>query len=426
MTDSQTKLAIVTALRQEPDFSELRSLPSPDSSTGRHLLQWLDRSGLALLFLQQLQRHSVMSRLSDSWRHALGQRLTANVVRTRDMLDEAQRLNAAFSSFGVAAAVLKGITLVPDFCDDLALRHQVDFDFLVNPAQVHQAADALRSLGYFAAHVNEAGETCFLTPLTHIPSSKDDLYALQRQRQVDLHTSLWEPCSWLPAQAPRDCLTLARPQNIAGTNYLGLSLEDKILLQVLHTFRHSFRSWIRLSWLFEIGKCLHNHQHDNQLWKRVITRAGDARLTKSIFAFILGLADRLFGATVPVTLRNWTADAMTLPLYAWLDYFALRWATSDWPGSLDNLFLAPEFIPDAGLRAQYWRSRLLPGKTQTSLGAVTTTGTKNFLRLQAARAAYLAHRAAVHAKDIAAFPVQLFRWRRALESCRRLGFNEHG
>jgi hypothetical protein len=425
MTDLQAKLAIVTALRQAPDFSGLKSLPSLDSSTGRNLLQWLDRSGLALPFLHQLQRRNATTQLSDSWHRALCQRLTANTARTRDMLGEAQRLNTAFSSFGVAAAVLKGITLVPDFCDNLALRHQVDFDFLVGPGQVHQAADALHSLGYSAFSVNGAGEICFLTPLKHIPSLNDDLYALQRQRQVDLHTSLWEPCSWLPVQAPEDCLKLARPQNTAATDYLSLSLEDKFLLQVLHTFRHSFRSWIRLSWLFEISKCLHTHWQDDQLWNRVIARAGDTRLTKSIFAFVLGLTHRLFGVSVPVALRNWTADAMTLPLCTWLDYFALRWAMADWPGSLNNLFLTAEFIPNASLRAQYWRSRLLPGRTQTSLGAVRTIDTKNCLRLQSARAAYVAHRAAVHLKDIAALPVQLFRWKRALESCRRFGFDEH-
>jgi Uncharacterised nucleotidyltransferase len=226
-------------------------------------------------------------------------------------------------------------------------------------------------------------------------------------------------------RAPEDSLKHARPQNIAGTNYLALSLEDKFLLLVLHTFRHSFRSWIRLSWLLEIGKCMHNHRHNGQLWCRVVARAGNAQLTKSIFAFILGLVTRLFDAPIPESLRGYSADALTLPLRAWLDHFALDWVVSDWPGSLNNLFLTAEFIPDPALRAQYWRSRLLPGKAQTSLGSLNTATTKNFLCLQAARANYIAHRAAVHLKDIAALPVQLFRWKRALESCRRLGFDEH-
>lgn len=425
MTDSRPKLAIVAALRQEPDFSSLRSLPSLDSSTGRNLLQWLDRSGLALPFLRQLQSHNVTARLSDSWHRVLCQRLAANAARTRDMLDETQRLNAGFRSCEVTAVVLKGITLAPDFCDDLTLRHQVDFDFLVEPEQVYRAADALRSCGYFATNVNESGESCFLTPLKHVPSRNDDVYTLQRQRQVDLHTSLWEPCPWLPVQAPKDCLKRARPQNIAGMNYLTLSLEDKFLLQILHAFRHSFRSWIRLSWLLEVGKCLHSHWHDTRLWNCAVTRAGNTPLTQSIFAFVLGLVTRLFGARIPATLCEYSADALTLPLCAWLDHFALDWATSDWPGSLNNLFFTAEFIPDANLRAQYWRSRLLPGKAQTSLGVIRTTGAKNFLRLQAARTGYVAHRAAAHLKDIAALPIQLLRWKRALQSCRRLGFDEH-
>jgi hypothetical protein len=425
MTSSQTKLVFLAALRQQPDFSPLHSLPSLDSSSGRNLLLWLDRSGLALPFLRQLQHHNAASRLSDSWHLALSQRMTANAARTRDMLDEAWRLNSAFSSFGVAAAVLKGITLAPDFCDDPALRHQVDFDFLVEPRQLHHAADTLRSCGYFAAHVNDSGETCFLTPLNHIPSHNDDLYTLQRQRQVDLHTSLWEPCPWLPVHAPEDSLKHARPQNIVGTNYLALSLEDKFLLQVLHTFRHSFRSWIRVSWLLEIGKCMYNQRHNDPLWNRVIARAGSKHLTKCIFAFVLGLATRLFAAPIPEALCGYSADALSLPLCAWLDHFALDWVTSDWPGSLNNLFLTSEFIPDPGLRAQYWRSRLLPRKAQTSLGNVQPSNKSNFLRFQAARANYVAHRAAVHLKDIATFPVQLFRWKRALDSCRRLRFDQH-
>jgi Uncharacterised nucleotidyltransferase len=425
MTDAPTKLAIVAALQQEPDFAALKSLPPLESSTGRHLLQWLDRSGLALPFLRQLQHHNVTALLPDSWRGALCQRLAANAARTRDMLDEAQRLNAAFSSFGVTAAVLKGITLAPDFCDDLVLHHQVDFDLLVEPKQVHRAANALRSCGYSAASINEVGETCFLTPLSHIPSRADDLYALQRQRQVDLHTSLWEPCSWLPVEVPEDCLKLARLQNIAGVNYLSLSLEDKFLLQVLHAFRHSFRSWIRLSWLLEIGKCMQNHRYDVGLWRRVIARAGDARLIKSIFALVLGLVARVFRVSIPLVLSDWSAAATTVPVRAWLDHFALDWAIADWPGSLNNLFLTAEFIPDPALRAQYWRSRFLPGKAQTSLGVINPAGIKNFLRLQTARAGYVAHRAAVHLKDMAALPIQQFRWKRALASCRRLEFDEH-
>ena len=422
MNDSCPKRALLAALGCEPEFSHLRNLPALSSQGGRNLLRWLDRGGLALALLRRLQNHKAEPQISEAWLHILEQRQARNLDRTRDMLEEARRVNAALRLFDVTAAFLKGFTLSPDFCDDPALRHQTDFDILVPPGSVHRAADALRSCGYSTPFLSESGETCFLTPLEHIPSANADLYDIQRQRQDDLQTSVEDSCSWLPVETPQDCLAHAHPQNICGVEFLSLSLEDKFLVQVLHAFRHSFRSWIRLSWLLEIACCMEKRRENSALWHRVTRRAGPTRLTKSIFAFVLGLTNRLFHTPVPSVLSSWASEAMTLPLRAWLEHFAIDWAISDWPGSLNNLFLTAEFIPDPSLRRQYWRSRLLPEKRHASLGAVTTTSPRKFLQLQAARLSYVAHRAVAHLKEIAALPRQQLRWKRALESSGRPGF----
>jgi hypothetical protein len=240
------------------------------------------------------------------------------------------------------------------------------------------------------------------------------LYARQHHRQVDLHTSLWEDCSWLPVESPRNCLKKAERQCVNGVVFLSLSLEDKFLLQVLHAFRHSFRSWVRLSWLLEISNCIANHQQDEAFWHRLIGRTSEASLAKSIFAFILGLVSRLFRTPLPSPIESWMADAMTVSLRVWLDYFALDWAVSDWPGSLSNLFLAEEFIPDRRLRMRYWRSRLLPRRSQASLGKIEATDVIHSFRLEAARIKYLTYRGLAHLKDIASLPRQLIRWKRSL------------
>ena len=423
MTDAQSKRAVLTALGYCPDFFSLRHLPEMRTKAGRSLLQWLDRSGLALPFYKRLLEYNAASQISGPWRHALCQRQARNIVRTRDMLAEIRRIHHGFRAFGVSAAALKGFTLTPDFCEDSSLRHQVDFDFLVAPASVKPAAEALRTCGYSTTSLNESGETCFHTPLRHIPSAHDDLYAVQRHRQVDLHTSLLETCAWLPVETPADCLENAQPRNISGQEFLCLSLEDAFLMQVLHAFRHATRSWIRVSWLLEIAKCMDRHQPDATLWNHVIHRAGNARLTKSAFAFVLGLVARLFQTPIPAALRSWTSEAMTLSMKAWLDHFAFDWAIADWPGSLSNLFLTAEFIPDPALRIQYWRSRLLPGKTQASLASVAATSPTKFFQLRAAQLSYVAHRAALHLKDIVSLPRQQFRWRRALASARKPVFD---
>jgi hypothetical protein len=424
MADANRKRAILAALSDDPDFSSLFMIPPLGSQEGQSLLRWLDRSGLALPFLGRLQDFEATLRIPIEWHQVLRHRLVNNIERTRDMLDEARRINSAFRACGVTAVSLKGFSLVPDFCQDPTLRHQVDFDLLVDSTSVPSAAEVLQSCGYSTSQLNESGETCFTTPSQHVPSRHDNLYTRQRHRQVDLHTSIWEDCSWLPYEPPQDCLKIAQRQYVNGVELFSLSLEDKFLFHVLHAFRHSFRSWVRLSWLLEIGNCIANHQHDEAFWYRVIGRAGHARLAKSIVAFTLGLVHRLFQSPIPSAIKCWTADTMTGSLRTWLDVFAVDWAISDWPGSLKNLFLTEEFIPDRRLRMHYWRSRLLPRRSHASLGAVVATNTLNSIRLEAVRIGYLAYRGAAHLKDIANLPRQWVRWKHALKASGRLNVDQ--
>jgi Uncharacterised nucleotidyltransferase len=421
MPDRLAKLAILSALRLEPDFSALALLSSSNANERRALLHWLDQSGLALNFLHHLRLNHATSLISNDLLAELERRLTKNVDRFRDMLEEFRRLNNSFREHGVFAATLKGFTLVPDFCEDLPLRQQTDFDFLVDPKSVAAAAEAFQSCGYSTACLSESAESCFTTPLRHIPSEEDDLYSLQRHRQADLHTSIWEDTPWLQVNVPHDCLRHAAPAVLYSVHFYSLALEDKFLMQVLHLFRHSSRSWIRLSWLLEISRCLELHRHDEPLWRRVIERAGSDRLTKCIFAFVLGLANRLFDCRLPSTLLSWSSQPSSPSLRTWLDHFALDWAISDWPGSLNNLFFMPEFIPDRRRRLLYLRSRLLPGKGQTSIGLVATGNGAGSWNVNSARLRYVAGRSAAHLKALLCLPWQHLRWWKALMLARTDG-----
>jgi hypothetical protein len=262
MSNAHCKRAVLAALSFQADFSGLSAFPLLESENGQHLLRWLDRSGLSLVLLQQLQTSAVTHLISAEWRDALTQRLARNVLRMRDMLEEFKRVNDAFRAHGVTAVALKGFTLAPDFCEDLSLRHQTDFDFLIHQDSVERAAYALQNCGYSTSQLNKTAETCFLTPLRRIPSADDDIYALQHHRQVDLHTSIFEQSPWIQIEVPQDCLGQAHLQNIYGINFLALSLADQFILQVFHAFKHAFRSWIRPSWLLEIGRCMELHQQE--------------------------------------------------------------------------------------------------------------------------------------------------------------------
>ncbi len=414
MPNIHEKRALLRALQSGPDFLGLAALPLIQAKEGRELLRWLDQSGLALSFLRRISARGEGADIPSEWRDALERRRERNAIRMLDMLEEFRRLNEAFRAQGILTVTLKGFSLVPDFCEDPCDRHQTDFDLLVEPANVEGAAEVLQSLGYSTARLSRSEESCFTTPLRHIPSYKDDLYAVQHHRQVDLHVSLSDSSSWTELDVPGDCMLHAEPLTLCGVNFHAVSLADRFLGQVLHAFRHSFRSWIRLSWLMEIGRCMDLHGENEDLWGRVVERAGDRLLSKRVFAFVLSLTNRLFRYRIPWQLRSWAAEGMRPSLRAWLDHFSVRWAIADWPGNLGNLFLAPEFIPDRKLRRQYVTSRLLPKRAQMSIGTMARGEKNKSVAWNLERWQYVAHRSGVHCRDLFRLPWDQLRWKRAL------------
>jgi hypothetical protein len=418
MPDANPKLKILRALKRSPDARGMAALPPLGSRRGAKLMQWLDQSGLALPFLNSANSRDADSRLPDEWHNALEGRKRHNAVRLQDMLGEFQRLNSAFRSQSVTAVTLKGFSLVPDFCEDPGLRHQTDFDFLVNPRDVDAAAEVLKSCGYSTPKLSHSRESCFTTPLEHIPSRADDLYAIQYHRQVDLHVSLTESSPWLQLDFPSRGEEGIIQMHISGMSFSSLSLESRFLVQVLHAFRHSFRSWLRLSWLMEIGRCMDLHHNDDGLWARLLEHTGECRLMRRIFAFILSLTYRLFESQIPPSLASWAEEGMTPTLRAWLEHFSEQWAIADWPGSLSNLFLASDFIAERSLRRKYLVSRLIPKRERLTIETRNTNDLERSFAWQVQRWKYVVHRAGVHLGDLVRFPLEQLRWQRALDSAR--------
>src|SRR3984893_2837999 len=416
--DACAKRSLLLVLKRNPDLAGIRSLPPLQSRHGARLIRWLDESGLALSLLNSVRSHATGGGVSAEWRDALEGRRERNDGRLQDMLGEFQRLNDAFRAQGILAVTLKGFSLVPDFCADASLRHQTDFDFLVGAGDIDAAAEVLRSCGYSTPQLSHSGESFFTTPLHHVPSRTDDLYAIQRHRQVDLHVSLTESSPWLQVDFPGTDAEAVIPMSISGISFNCLPLETRFLVQVLHAFLHSFRSWLRLSWLMEIGRCMDQYLNDDRLWARLRNRAGDGLMAKRIFAFILSLTNRLFEIRIPPAIADWATEGMTPSLRAWLDDFSEGWALTDWPGSLSNLFLAPDFIADPGLRYEYFRSRLIPKRERLTIETRSGTDLERPFLSQLQRWKYVAHRAGVHLGDLVRLPLEQLRWQRALGSAR--------
>jgi hypothetical protein len=415
MPDNSAKQIVLHALQSQPDFSGLHEIPALHGAQGSRLLGWLDLSGLALPLWRRIEsQHQEAGRLPQEWRDALQERQNRNALRFRDMLAEFQRVNDAFRANSIDCITMKGFSLIPDFCGDPAIRHQTDFDFLVDPAGVEKTAAVLQSLGYSTPRLSSTEESPFTTPLRRVPSHKDDIYALQQHRQVDLHVSLTERSEWIDLRVPDDCHRRAVDLTSCGIRFRALSLADRFICQIFHAFRHSFRSWVRLSWLLEIGRFIEIHRENAVLWGKVIDLSGSDTVTQRIFGFILQLANRLFKSAIPRELHAWTEPGITKSMRAWLDFFSEKWGLADWPGNLSNLFLASEFIPDRRLRHQYWASRLFPKQAVGAIKSLRGPQSAKPMLGNVQQWIYAANRSRVHLKDLLGLPANILRWRLAL------------
>jgi len=411
MRGLRVKLAVLRSLRAKPDFSELAVFHKLAPRARRDLLAWLDQSGLSLYLLDQIERHGQSTRVPEDLRSALGERAASNLRRSQDMWSEFVKVTEAFAAHGVRAATMKGFSLGPDYCRSSALRHQTDFDFLVDPGSVLAAAAALRACGYVARTLSTTGESYFTTPSDHTPRARDDIFGLQRHRQVDLHVGIWDPVPYFDLATPSDCLARAVERPVSDRKLLCLAGEDLFLLEVCHLFKHMLRSWIRASWLFEVARFLSSRQ-DPQFWHRVIERAGDSAAWRRASALVLLTVEEVFQAEVPGSLRCWFAPAVTDRLCAWVRQCGTEWVAADRPGSLANLLVAGEFARDRSSYRGYLLSRLRPARAQLSIGELRKPG----LEARLAGAGYLAHRARKHLVELARLPVTWARWKRALRA----------
>jgi hypothetical protein len=418
MHETFLKMLIISALRAEPDFSKLYLLRSCSESQIQRLLVWLDQGGLALYLFNRLEQQEVLGALTPGFRQSLERRRKANCERTGDMLNEFSRVNQALNDRGIRYALLKGFTLTPEFCSDPALRSQSDIDLLVAPESVPDAIHALRTCGYTLEGVTPSGEVCLATPLRHVPGRRDDIYALQRHRQIDIHTTIWESNPHVGLVVPADCLNRTCPHSLRGIHFASLSTEDMFLLQVLHAFRHMLRSWMRVSWLFEIDQFVGLHQEDRDLWSAFRTRAGSDPTVRHACALVISLTNQLFRRPIPDALKTWCGEDVPASLEIWARDFGPRWALSNWPGNQLSLLVAKEFIHDQSLRRQYVRSRIFPVHSNLSIGTVQAPDRKTRLQAKASQLLYVGSRLAFHLGALISLSLDMVRWRRTLRSIR--------
>ncbi len=281
------------------------------------------------------------------------------------MKEEFASLLRSFTDAGVDFAVLKGFSLIPEFCSDPALRSQYDYDFLVHPDAANAARQVLQARGY-SAKVKSPGfekenECLFAAQALALPSPDQNFYSLNIPRAVELHEALWEPNG--------DMIGLEAPENALGRKHRSkwrdlafpvLSEDDALIFQALHAFQHILCYWCRPSCFLEIAHFLARRQHDAVFWEQLRLRADGHRYLPQILGLVFSLAELLFEVPLAPEVAAWTTQALPTDLSQWVRRCGQEWALARFPGNKLSLFVHRSFIENSDVWKKLERSRLFP------------------------------------------------------------------
>jgi len=296
----------------------------------KYVLQWLDDAGLAFYFLQKLKDTHTAGIAPPLLLSRLERNFASNQLRIDDMARRFDAINRGFNDAGVRYAVIKGFSLVPQFCPYAALRHQADLDYLVDEPSLPAACHVLVEAGYRPQKSRSSKESIFVTPGGE-PSHSDEQYSPHAPHAVELHTDIWDSEMHRMPPIPNPfSVSQVRTQHWNGLMFPAQSDQDAFLLQVLHACHHVFTQWIRLSCLFEIAYFLHRRASDTQFWSGIEQRVGDNAILREFVVIVTEVAAQLFAAPVPELVRSWGAEIRPGPR-TWIEHYSRDWALSALP-----------------------------------------------------------------------------------------------
>ncbi len=314
------------------------------------VLRWLDDSGLAFYFLQKLEETNAADAVPTWALSRLRQNFAANQARVEDMSRRFGLLNSRLDDAGIPYVVLKGFSLVPEFCSSASRRHQGDFDYLVEDDSLAAARRVVLDAGYISKETHASQQFIFVSPGGE--ASRTALqYSARAPHAVELHTDVWERgLHGVPSIANLFSVARARTKRWNGYAFPALTDEEAFILQVVHACHHFFTLWIRMSCLFEIAYFLNRRASDTELWSRVEECVGANGVLREFVVIVSEMAARLFAVPVPPLVQVW-GSSLRPASRTWLEHYGRRWAFSELPVYQFSLFPSSKLA--LFLRQQY-------------------------------------------------------------------------
>lgn len=327
----------------EDQFESLQAISKFSHRNWDRVQRWLDDSGLAFYFWQRLKDENAVDKIPPSVSSRLERNLASNQLRIDGMARSFCAINKKFDDAGVRYQVVKGFSLVPQFCPHAPLRHQSDLDYLVDEHSLPVARDVLIEAGYTSQKSLSSKESIFVSAGAK-PARGDRQYSPESSHAVELHTDVWDGEMHGFGAANR---VFSADQAVTrrwnGLVFPGQTDEDAFLLQVLHACRHIFTQWIRMSCLFEIGYFLSRRASDAELWGRIEQRALHNPMLREFAVIVVKLVAQVFAVPIPELIQEW-APMVCPAARVWLKNYARSWVFCELPAYQVTLFPSSKLV----------------------------------------------------------------------------------
>lgn len=412
--DAKVVEAVVAAFRESAEGSRQR-LSTISRRDWVRSYYWLDASGLALYFLNQLETLAIEDAIPAETFDRLQKNFAENRVRSSAMFAEFASINQALHAAGVEYANLKGFTLSPESCPHPSLRRQLDFDFLVDGNQLELCRNILVERGYvLTAATRTTWE--FKAGATQLGSMKD-FYKYTPQRSVELHFASSTTSAPSPSRDERlDRLELRLWD---GLTFPALSPSEQFIEQSLHLFEHLCSACTRPAWILEYKSHVSFHYNDLDFWESVEERSRTNRHAPIAIGLASLLSARLFGGRTPGQLNAWTLDCLSAPVRLWAQHYGPRTVLADFPGTKLYLLLLQELERGDGAQPSQTqkRSRLLPlHRVPRIVSAGANENLWNWLRREVYQALFVLFRLRFHVVEGIRYLIETARWTRLLRA----------
>lgn len=251
-------------------------------------------------------------RLSETKQHYENMDQTKSIYclslhRNYFMIHRAKSLFAELQRNAIPFLLLKGISLVSSYYDDIATRPMSDIDFLVHDVDLRRTIDVMASCGWKCDHLPSEYQ------MNHLEYCHALHFHARDGMEMDLHWYVIPQCCW--KNTDENYWKTAEPICLLGDTYLSPSPAMQLLHICIHGTKQNDLSPIR--WIVDALMILKKRNQSID-WEMLFDEAKQKRVTLALGKALQYLSEK-FHAPIP---QNTIEKLMRHPVHGYLSF---RW-----------------------------------------------------------------------------------------------------